>query len=396
VNRSTYQRGGGGKVAVPLELRLGIVERRYTPQVARLLARAIALMPSEEAEGWLQEAGVAAVSRSTLDRIPKAVAARYERDREAIEKALREEDEVPDAAVVVQVSLDGVMVPQDGEHAKRRGRKAKVAQPARHEQRYEAPVAPVPADQDGASGRAWHEAFVGTAAFWDADGEHLKTTYIGRMPESGHETVAVTLDDELSSVLAERPDLDVSFASDGDALQWTQLEGIAAGLPHNKRRRVTFNLDFWHACSYLHDAAVAALGDTADAKVQVDQWKATLKEYSDGAARVLKSLRYFRDRAKPVARDKLDASIGFLARQAAAGRMNYKKSLDWGHPIGTGPVEAAAKTLVNVRLKRAGCRYDQHGGQTILTFRASVLSQRFDQLWRHLHRTYQAPLREAA
>ena len=38
LERSTYQRAGRGRVAVPLELRLGIIERRYTPRVARTIA----------------------------------------------------------------------------------------------------------------------------------------------------------------------------------------------------------------------------------------------------------------------------------------------------------------------------------------------------------------------
>jgi len=395
--RSIYSRGGGGKIAVPLDLRLGIVERRYTPRMARVMTRAIAVMTSEEAEGLLAETGVAMVSRSTLHRMPQAVAVRYETNRETIEKALRESDEVPDAAAVVQVSEDGVMVPQDGEHAKPRGRKVEVTQPARHERRYEAVAVPAPADQDGKTGRSWHEAFVGTVSFWDAKGEHLKTTYVGRMPESGHETVATSLEEELHAVLAERPDLDVSFASDGDALQWLQLEGIAAGLAERRGRRMTFNLDFWHGCSYLHDAATAALGDTPEAKVQADQWKSTLKEHDDGATRVLKSMRYYRDRTTDFARrEQQDVCIDFLAKQAAAGRMQYKRSRDLGHPIGSGPVEAAAKTLVNVRMKRAGARYSQHGGQTILTLRASLLSGRFDHLWRHLHESYRGQFREAA
>lgn len=61
--------------------------------------------------------------------------------------------------------------------------------------------------------------------------------------------------------------------------------------------------------------------------------------------------------------------------------MNYKAALDANHPICTGTTETAAKTLVSVRMKRAGARYDQHGGQTILTFRAHLLSERFETLW---------------
>ena len=37
IERATYQRSGRGRVAVPLELRLGIVEGAYTPRVARIL-----------------------------------------------------------------------------------------------------------------------------------------------------------------------------------------------------------------------------------------------------------------------------------------------------------------------------------------------------------------------
>src|SRR5580693_7872686 len=36
VERSTYQRSGGGRIAVPLDLRLGIVEGRYAPKMARV------------------------------------------------------------------------------------------------------------------------------------------------------------------------------------------------------------------------------------------------------------------------------------------------------------------------------------------------------------------------
>lgn len=287
------------------------------------------------------------------------------------------------------------MVPQEGESSKPRGRKVDINEPPRHEQRYGVVGSQAPADEDDVAGRAWHEAMVGTVSFWDADGEHLKTIYVGRMPESGHESAAVMVDDELRAALAERPDLDVSFASDGDALQWTQLEGIAAGLPGNDNRRTTFNLDFFHGASYVHDAAKAALGDTPDATVQAQQWKSTLKEYEDGATRVLKSMRYFRDRIDdPGRREEMERCIKYLAKQANAGRMNYKASLDLGHPIGTGTAEAAAKTIVNVRLKRAGARYSQHGGQTILTFRTALYSERFDDLWRHLHDSYKGQLIE--
>ena len=108
-------------------------------------------------------------------------------------------------------------------------------------------------------------------------------------------------------------------------------------------------------------------------------------------------MRYFRDRESSASKRKLiDRSIRYLAKHARAGRLNYKDAQDAKHPIGTGPTEAAAKTLVNTRMKRAGARFDQHGGQTILTFRSHILSDRFESLWEELDATYRKKLNLAA
>ena len=391
--RSIYSKGGGGRVLIPLDLRLGMVEGRYTPRMGRIMTRAVALMTASEAAELLKATGVAQVSKATLDRLPKAIAARYERHRDTINAAVRERETVPDAAAVVQVGLDGVMVPQDGEHAGARGRKSATHAPPRHERRYGAATGtPPPAANDNEHGRAWHEATVGTVAFWDCEGKHLKTIYVGRMPESGQMTVASELELELHLALDQRPELDVCFASDGDAQQWKLLDGISTSIPETSTGTVRYLLDFYHAATYIHEAANAAL-DGAAAKVQAENWKVTLKEYPDGAERVLKSMRYFRDREKrPSNVQLIETSIQYLAKHARAGRLNYKEARDANHPIGTGPTEAAAKTLVNTRMKRAGARFDQHGGQTVLTFRAHVLSDRFDALWEQLDTTYRARL----
>jgi hypothetical protein len=62
-------------------------------------------------------------------------------------------------------------------------------------------------------------------------------------------------------------------------------------------------------------------------------------------------------------------------------RTAYKDAEDKNIPLATGPTEAAAKSLVGVRMKRSGARYSQHGGQTILTLLAAHKSDRFDLLW---------------
>ena len=67
-------------------------------------------MTPSEGEALLRELGNMAPSKSSLDRLPKGLSARWEASREAFESALREAAVVPDDGTVA-VSLDGVMVP---------------------------------------------------------------------------------------------------------------------------------------------------------------------------------------------------------------------------------------------------------------------------------------------
>ena len=62
-------------------------------------------------------------SKSSLDRLPKRVSARWEAGREAFDASLRSHVALPAQAVTVAVSLDGVMTPmKDGERLRTRAR----------------------------------------------------------------------------------------------------------------------------------------------------------------------------------------------------------------------------------------------------------------------------------
>lgn len=397
LERSIYQQRGRGRAAVALDLRLGIFEGRYTPATARVLCHAVGLMPEHDAEKFLAEVGVATLSVSTLHRIPRAIAARHETQREIIDRAVREVDRIPEEAVAVQALVDGVMVPQDGEHTRARGRKPKgEAEPPRHEKRYGPVGADSPAANDGEGGRPWHEASVGALHFMNELGAPLHTICLARMPEPRKATLFGQLETELTTVLSERPELDVVLASDGALVHWEELERIAERIRPLMTGRIFFALDFYHAAEYLTKAAeiVWSAGD-AQAAVHAATWRETLQRHTDGADRVLGSLRYFRDRLDTAAsRRQLQGVIDFLANQHAHGRMNYAALDEEGLPIGTGVIEAAAKTLVNVRMKRAGSRFSQHGGQAVLLFRAATASDRFEPLMRELHLTYRSKVVE--
>jgi hypothetical protein len=393
LDRSGYQQAGRGRVLFPLDLRLGCVEGRYTPGMARLMAHTIAQMPAEDGEAYLEELGLGQVSKSTLHRIPQDMAAVCERDRVAIEAVVRGESRVPEGTRTVQVAMDGVMVPMDGEDIKPRGRKTTTPQPSRHE-RHHGVTAPSPADDDGKKGVAYHEASVGTLSFFDAKGEHLSTVYAARMPQYRKETLSATLEAELAAVIQDCPTVQVALASDGALTHWEHLEGMQARLPEGICSRQL--LDFCHGAKYLFDAAKLVEADEDKAMAMAEGWRGNLRHRLDGPTVVLRALRYERDACdSEESREELDTIIDFFAEHKKQGRLAYKAAANDAFPIGTGTTEAAAKTLVNVRMKRAGARYTPHGGQTILCFRSALLSDRFDITMREIIKRYTAEVRAA-
>ncbi len=398
VERSTYQQSGRGRVSVPLDLRLGIVEGTYTPRVARIATRALASMPEHEAAELLAEVGTATLSNSTIGRLARAMGARYEQRRRSITAVVREQHAIPEQAVTVQVGMDGVMVPQDGEHARPRGRKTKSAEPPRHESRYGVVGSPGPAANDGTAGCAWHEASVGTLAFYDAKGERLDTIYLARMPEAYKTTLVNELEAELRSVLDERPEMNVVWASDGADGQWKSLEGIERRLPSTCTGHRMKLVDAFHVAEYVQKAADAIWGTTGgEAQVHAATWRETIKSKDDGPSEVLRSMRARIPKVTSSTRRKeLNAAIDYIARQQALGRMQYLEAQRRGYPIGTGVTEAAAKTVVGTRMKRAGARFSQHGGQTVMVFRTAILSKRFVALHRELTASYTARVKVAA
>ena len=383
---------------MPLDLRLGMVEGTYTPRLARIATRALASMPEQEAADLLGEVGTATLSNSTIGRLSRAMAARYEQRREVIAATVREAHAIPAQAVTVQVGIDGVMVPQDGEHARPRGRKTRSPEPPRHETRYGVVCDPGPAAHDGSMGRAWHEGAVGTLAFYDAEGERLDTIYLARMPEPYKKTLVGELEAELQSVLRERPTLNIVWASDGAEPQWQALDGIDRRLPPECTGDRMKLVDAFHVAEYVQKAAEAIWEPSSgDAHVHAATWRETIKSKRNGPAEALRSMRARLDTPRTASgRKELRAAIDYIARQNHLGRMKYLEAQRRGYPIGTGVTEAAAKTVVGSRMKRAGARFSQHGGQTVMLFRTSILSNRFAALHRELGATYAARVKEAA
>jgi hypothetical protein len=131
-------------------------------------------------------------------------------------------------------------------------------------------------------------------------------------------------------------------------------------------------VDFYHATQHLWTLAHALFGDGTWLAARWATF-AILALAEEGAS----SLRALLDATN--APDPTVALILQRERQyfrTNAARMNYPTYRDQGLPLGSGAVESAGRHLVQLRMKRAGARWSDDGGQAVLNVRCRLISNR--------------------
>jgi hypothetical protein len=367
VERGVYRSRRNGPTLCPMELRAGVVEGFWTPQAAKLAASCISDMTPYRAEEFFRELGMMDPSRSSLDRLPKALGERWEASRESYEERLRKSDQIPKRAVTVAVSLDGVMVPM------RDSNKAERKAEARSEGRVD----------KGPAG--YKEVACGTLSFYDADGERLATRRMARMPEVEKKTLKHQLTRELEHVLLHRPELVVVAVADGAVNNWEYLHSLPC--QHHV-------VDFYHAAEHLKRALDVSMGASAIAtRAKFEQLRRVLRDEANGVDLVIRALK----KLKPKRRgDHRDYRTGIAYFERHRKRMRYATLRRKHLPIGSGVIEGTCKSLASDRLKRAGMRWDAAGGQAVLNLRSWSQSDRFDAAWLLLQENYRVDIPLAA
>ena len=360
VERSLYRQGHGkGRAVCPLELRAGMIEGSWTPLAAKQAAWAVAHLTPQEGAELFELLGNMTPSKSTLDRLPKQLSVPWEAQRPHFEATLRLQEAVPDEAVAMAVSLDGVMAPmKDGQrHAKRAQARATGKAPS------------------GPAG--YQEVGCATVSYYDRHGARLCTRRMARMPETKKVTLKRQLTAEVMGALLQRPDLRVVKVADGAPDNWSYL---GETLPVGEEV-----LDFYHAAEHLGDALGAAYGEgTPRYQERLETLSTVLRDAPQGVEKVLEALGRLRRRYPR--RQAIQTALAYFRDHRH--RMHYADLRAHNLPIGSGVVEAACKTLVSQRLKRSGMRWRTAGGQAILTLRALCQSQRFERAWPLLVATY--------
>ena len=351
--------GTNGQSECPLELRAGMVEGFFTPLAARMSLWAVTHLTPAESESLFQELGGMSPSRSTLDRLPKGLSAKWEARRPEWENALRTQEEAPVGATILAVSLDGVMAPmKDGPREARRQQRPPEGKPTR-----------------GPTG--YREVGCGCVSHYDENGERLRTVRHARMPEAKKQTLKRQLVAEVENAFSQQANLRLVKVADGARDNW---DFLAKDLPPGVEV-----VDFYHAAEHLKRAFELAYGvASAKSRTYFAQYRQVLLEVDDGVKKVIRTLAYHQKR-KPDC-GLLKQELGYFRRNQK--RMDYARLRAQNLPIGSGVVEATCKTLVTQRMKRSGQRWSTEGGQAILTFRALAQSDRFDRAWRSVSAEY--------
>ena len=339
-DRSRYRPSCGGAALVPAESMLGLTAGGLTPAAAGLSMCLMSALTARESEDvWARLCGEGP-SVASLIRLSGEAGNCMDDCCDELLAELRNQEELPEAAVSVLVSLDGVMVHMNAETV-----------------------------QEKATNAGWREASCGVVALVDDKGNMLESRYFGRFPEACKKSLKSQLKAEVSHWIARKPDLKLAAVADGTKDNWTFLESLQPDV---------ILVDFWHAAQHLSAAADAAFGKgTAAAKTWFEKWRHVLRHDPKGASKVIDALRYLV--RKVTKADGIRAELGYFRNNRS--RMNYAQAASVGFAIGSGAVEAANKVLVTSRMKRSGQRWGRDGGQGVLSFRALLKSGRFDGAW---------------
>ena len=359
LKRNYYSRRDGTGGRIPLDESLGVVEG-CTPGLARLMCRAGALEPYEDASQSLAVYCGIDIEGRRIQRLVQRMGpefAKWTRSQPAPTSLPK--------GTTFYVEADGTGVPVrpeetvdragKGEDGQARTREIKLGVVFRQEAKKPTPVAkksnPKEAPSDSRPERV------------DGSTRYISTT--GNSQEFGLLLRQLALSQGLSLATL------VVFLGDGAAWVWEQA-------------RVCFPmakliLDFYHAAEHVGLLTEILFGkDTPLAKTHRDTWVHLLRDEPDGVDEVVRRATVEMPRSGKKRRLTRKALDYF---QNNRDKMRYWEYQAQGLFFGSGVVEAGCKTVVGQRLKQSGMFWGLPGAHNILDIRCVLENGQFDDFW---------------
>jgi hypothetical protein len=329
VRRGIYQSNQENRSICPLELRLRFINDYVSFAAAEYICYSLASMTLGEFVKHCQKWALMKPSEGTVRRVLDYVG--HFLEASGFLAMIRSGEIVPEEAVTLAMSIDSTSV-----QIRKEG---------------------------------WRQATAATVSIYDAQGIRLDTVYIGRMPEGEKTKAKRMIEEEVEARMAKQRFKYIVCIADGARDLWRYFR--------EKYPEAIHVVDFFHVCEHLSKLSELFFGDPSEAQAWYKKYRTILKEDAKGAAKLLRAARYRRSIAKK--NPEIDAEIRYLQHNRT--RMNYFEFRQKGLPIGSGVVEAACKNLIGARMKKSGMRWTIDGGQTVLTLRSLILSNRWENFW---------------
>ena len=329
LKRGIYQSNLATRSICPLELKLGFINDYVSFAAAEYICYSMASMTLSEFVKHCKKWTLMKPSEGTVKRVLEYVG-HFLETRNFLDQ-IRCQETVPTEAVTLAMSIDStsVNIRQEG----------------------------------------WRHATAATVSIYDAKGNRLDTVYIGRMPETAKRQAKRLLEKEVATRVAQQDYKYIVCIADGARDLWRFFQ--------RKYPDAIHVVDFFHVCEHLSNLSNLLFNDPSQAKAWYKKYRTILKEDPKGAAKMIRAARYRRSLINES--PDIESEIKYL--QHNRKRMNYFKLRQKKLPIGSGVVEAACKNLIGARMKKSGMRWSIDGGQTVLTLRSIILSNRWEKFW---------------
>lgn len=365
--RNLFQADEGGPAYVPLDVMWDMVREFATVEVRESVLYGVALITPEEMVPFLEKTALFCPSATAIKHIIEETGQFLDEAGEPLNQSIRQQEEVPQDTRVMAASLDGTNL-RLREKGKKRGRPQER---------------PKDGDTCEESPTSFKQAMVGSLSFYgdqikeDTCPERLACVYAAQMPEKQWPTLKKRFEEELDHVENQlETDVVKVLLLDGARGLWKYVDGNPRFDQYEKL------VDFYHTAEHLSTAAELLFGKkSTQAKTWYEFYCRKLKNEAGTAESIIRSIDYHtrRRRFGQKRLNDLTTERTFFLRNKH--RMTYADFRRRGLPIGSGPVEAACKTLVKVRLCRSGMQWSWQGGQRILQLRTYLKSQRWESFW---------------
>jgi len=384
VEEALYREIGvhNGATIKPIERRVGMVARRMTPDLARIVGELSADGNSRQIENTMRITGMVPPSRSFLEKRGQQMAAELAEQAEALETEARAIETLPAEVASVSCGMDRMAVRMSEPHSD-----PENAPEPRRTAPYER-TPPEPREHN------WRMAWAGTATAYNAAGEPLQTWRYAADAGTDSSTIARRVSADVARLVKERPEIPVHCVQDGASELGILPRTLRDVLPQNTTVREV--VDFAHLVGYLDDIVDACEpeGDPHDMK---GWYRSELLNCDRAIDRIWRSLRHKAEtlpRDAPVAmRKALAAALSYIRKRK--NKMRYASLYAANLTIGSGATEGTCG-LMQLRVKRRGQSWEQPGLRGILTVRALVLSERWDAAWKAYAAKHRSEIRCAA